>query len=544
MVKIVYWGRDDKVKFKLIMHPLEQDIWNTFKNKFDTYGSVKREEIEEYAFGKGYLIDEIGEIIKLLESRGYIKYDKDNDLLIKQKQLSNVDVLNKFEEIINKAKEVAKIYREYGETPNLSIDFKLKDEIKNEYNEDILHGYMDRVNDWERSINVEFRRITEKLNNDKLSMLDRINKTIAGLNKIKANIEEEGEASITCSSLASIIDHINRIPKNLKKECQNSIWGAKELKESVECPGSNVELAKRLKHAKNTLNDIKRDQGNINEKYKKWQIWKKLIGDMENIYRSIEEYQEHLDIEKENSMFEHLIDEIQHGFARERDEYLFKEEYVEPKINQIANHIKNKERLLRKGFNDKKEDVGAILNSIMKDSEILNNNPIRYNIAFSIEDRDLAYQNLNDLVKDDMKDFISSYKEYIAKINTKIDIKIDDKSEKDELYKKLHKIEKEPDKLRSILYDLDIIEELDDIRNMKNSLIKLGREIKEIDRYVKKISTEVECTEEEKRILEILNKEKEMSLGELIRKSDMNTDEVIKCLTKLDNHIEIIVRKK
>jgi hypothetical protein len=31
-------------------------------------------------------------------------------------------------------------------------------------------------------------------------------------------------------------------------------------------------------------------------------------------------------------MFESLIDEIQHGFAREKDKYLFKEEFIEPKI--------------------------------------------------------------------------------------------------------------------------------------------------------------------------------------------------------------------
>ena len=545
LIKIIYWGRDDRVEFNLTMHPLEKDIWNTFKNKFDTFGSVKMEEIEEYAFGKGYLIDEIEDVIKLLESRGYIKYDEDNDILIKQKQLSNIDVLNKFEDVVSKAKDVAKIYREYGETPNLSINFNLKNKIKNEHNEDKLHGYMDRINDWERGINVEFRRITERLNNDKTNMLDRINKTIAELDRIKDKIEKEGEASITCGSLASIIDHINRIPRNLKRECQNSIKDAKELKESIEYSGSDfIELAKRLKRAKNTLNEIKRNQDDINNKYKKWQTWKKLIGDMENIVRNIEEYQEHLDIEEENSMFESLIDEIQHGFAREKDKYLFKEEFIEPKINQIANNIKNKERLLRKDFNDKKDDLEAILNSIIRDSEILDNGYVRYNIAFSIEDKDMAYQNLNDFVKNDMKNFILSHEDYIVGIKTKIDMKIENESEKDELYSKLHKIKEKLDGLKSTLFESDIIEGLDDIKDMKENLMELGREIKEIDKDVKRRSSWFEPTEEEKRILEILNKEKEMPLGELIKKSGMDTEGVIKCLNKLDNHVEILVRKK
>jgi DNA repair exonuclease SbcCD ATPase subunit len=506
---------------------------------------VKREEIEEYAFEMGYLINEIEEVIKLLESRGYIKYDKDNDILIKQKQISNIDVLNKFEDVVNMAGYVAKIYREYGETPNLSINFNIKNEIKNEYNEDKLHGYLDRINDWERGINVEYNKITKKLTDDKTKMLERINKTIAGLDRIKTNIEEEGEASITCSSLAYMIDHINRIPKDLKKECQKSIRNAKELKESMEYSSSDFsELAKRLKNAKTELNNIKRNQDNINNKYKKWQTWKKLIGDMESIFRSIEEYQEHLDIEEEDLLFKNLINEIQHGFARERDEYLFQEEFIESKINQISNNIKNKERTLRKDFNDKKGDIEAILNSIINDSEILEDNPLRYNIAFSIEDKDTSYQNLNDSVKNDIKNFTLEYNDYIAEVKTKIDMKIENKSEKSELYKELYNIEGEVDSLKQSLYDLDVIEVLDEIRNIKDNLIKLGQEIKEIDKTIKRKSVVKEYTAEEKRILEILNREKEMPLGRLIKNSGMDIEEVIRCLNKLDNHMEIIVRKK
>ncbi|WP_421078519.1 hypothetical protein Mjas_04260 [Methanothermococcus sp. Ax23] len=502
LIKIIYWGRDDRVEFNLTMHPLEKDIWDTFKNKFDTFGSVKWDEIEEYAFGKGYLIDEIEDVIKLLESRGYIKYDEDNDILIKQRQISNVDVLNKFEEVVNMAGYVAKICREYGETPNLSINFNLKNEIKNEHNEDKLHGYMDRINDWERGINVEFRRITERLNNDKTNMLERINKTIAELNRIKTKIDEEGKASITCSSLASIIDHINRIPTNLKRECQNSIREAKELKESIEYSGGDfAELAKRLKGAKTKLNDIKKNQDNIINKYNKWQTWKELIGYMEDIFRNIDEYKEHLDIEEENSKFENLIYEIQHGFAQYKEKYLFNDELIKSKINQISTSIKNKERLLKEGFITKKGDVEAILNSIIRDSELLNCKPIRYNIAFSIEDRDTSYQNLNDSIKEDMKNFISSYEDYIVDIKTKIDMKIENESEKDELYNKLHKIEEKLDGLKSTLFELDIIEGLDDIKGMKENLIELGREIKEIDKDVKRRSSVFEPTEEEKESL-------------------------------------------
>ncbi|XRP97296.1 hypothetical protein ACO3UB_01905 [Methanocaldococcus sp. 16A] len=543
LIHLEEWGKKDKIIVRLKKHSLEEKILKEFIEKWTQ--PIHMDEIIKYGMSLGYTEDEVKEILKILESRRYIEIDK--GFIFKLEEITNTDVLNKFDEVEKLARNVVNLYKKYGkDIPKIPINLSKKEEILNQKNSDLLYKDLELLESWERTLRGYYEIIKNEITKNKEELLNEILKTGEKTNELKRKIEDlKEDITKTHYALGGIVRHLEEQIKITKKKCNILSKELLELRETITSSRDLENLAEVLKIANKKMNELKKEYVNINEKYNKFKSWLVILRKLKELYEKIDAYKEYIDIDEEYERFNELINEIITNFARDGENYLYMDKDVEKDIELIEKDIKKKESNLRNEFNRIQDEIKTKMNFLSNTLKLLDIPSYSYREPITIEDRDIAYQNLVRNVRTYLQDVLNRIYDYIVSLKTDVEIKLDN----DENYlKTLNEIE---NKLNSI--DIDVINK-DNIDNIVNVIEEVKSNILEIwgelDKVRKEIKREIieknrfgKLKEEEMKIIELLNKYGEISIKDIAKHLNMSIEGTLKCLLNMEN-VEIIVRKK
>jgi len=539
LIHLEYWGKGEKIRVKLKKHPLEETILKEFIEKWTQPISI--DVIINYGMNLGYIPEEVEEILKILESRKYIEIDK--GYIFKLEEITNTDVLNKFDEIEKLAKKVANLYKKYGkDVPNIPLILSKKNEIKNQNNSDLLYKELELLESWEKTLKGYHNMIKNEIDNNKEVLLNEILKTREKTEGLKKKIDGIKEDIIkTHYSLGGIVRHLEEQIKTTKKKCNNISKDLLELGEKINSSRDTVTLAEILNTVNKDMEYLRKEYADINEKYNKFKSWLAILRKLEELHERIDAYIDYIDINDEHERFNELIDEITTNFARDGWNYLNMDNDVEKDIELIEKDIKKKESSLRNEFNKIQDEIKTkmvILSQTLKSLEI----PYySYREAFSIEDRETAYQNLIRNVRLYLQEVLNKLYDYTISLRTEVEVKLDNN---ENYITTLKAIE---DELGNI--SVEIIEKdnlINAVEEIKSNILDIWEKIEDIRKEIKRKTIEKnksDKSEEEIKIMELLNKYGEIPIDELAKHLSMPIEGTLKCLLNMEN-MEIIVRKR
>ncbi|WP_456374227.1 hypothetical protein [Methanocaldococcus sp.] len=541
LIHLEEWGKKDKIVVRLKKHPLEEKILKNFIEKWTQ--PIHIDEIINYGMTLGYTREEVEEILKILESRRYIEIKK--DYIFKLEEITNTDVLNKFDEVEKLAKDVVNLYKKYGkDIPKIPINLSKKEEILNQKNSDLLYKDLELLESWEKTLRGYYEIIKNEITKNKEELLNEILKTREKTDELKRKIEDlKEDITKTHYALSDVSKHLKELLMRTKKKCNILSKELLELREIITSSRNLEALAEILKTANKKMNELKKEYVDINEKYNKFKSWLAILRRLEKLYEKIDTYKEYLDIDKEYERFNELLNEIITNFARDGENYLYMDKDVEKDIELIESNIKKKESNLRNEFNRIQDEIKTKMNFLSNSLKLLDIPSYSYREAFSIEDKETAYQNLVRNVRTYLQDIINKMHDYIVSLKTEVEIKLDNN---ENYITTLKKIE---DKLNNI--SVEIIEKdnlINAVEEVKSNILEIWEEIdrirKEIKREIIEKNKSDKLKEEERRIIEVLNKYGEISIKELAKHLNMSIEGTLKCLLNMEENIEIIVRKK
>ena len=540
-IDLVYWGKEDKIKVRLKKHPLEEMILKEFIESWIQPISI--DEIIDYGMSLGYTPEEVEEILKILESRKYIEVDWKRRFIFKSSEITNTDVLNKFDEVVGLAKRVVTLYKKYGKNvPNILIKHSKREEIKQLTDSDLLYKELEIIESWEKSLNEYLKTIENEIKNDKEELLNKILKTKEKVDNLKNKIDNIKEEIIkTHYSLGGIVRHLEEQIKITKKKCNELSKELLVLKEKINSSRDIESLAECLNEAKKTFKSLNHEYNDVLTKYDKFKSWLEILRKLEGLYEKIDAYRDYIDIEEEYNKFNELIEDIIHGFAREGEDYLGMDRDVEKDIKLIDENIKKKERNLRNEFNRIQEEIRTKMNILAQTLKPLNIHQYSYREAFSIEDRETAYQNLVRNVKSYIKEVVDKLNDQVNHLKAEVEFKLDNN---ENYISKLGAIEEEVKNIDIEVIDRDNL--IESVEEIKSKILDIWENLEKVRKEIKRETIErskSEKSEEERKIIEILNKYGEIPIENLSKYLNMTIEGTLKCLLKMEN-VEIIVRKK
>ncbi|ADC68832.1 hypothetical protein MFS40622_0132 [Methanocaldococcus sp. FS406-22] len=539
LINLKHWGKDEKIRVELKKHPLEEMILKEFIEKWIQPISV--DEIVSYGMSLGYIPEEVEEILKILESRRYIEINK--GYVFKSREITNTDVLNKFDEVENLAKKVVTLYMKYGKNvPNILVKHSKREEIKQQTDPDLLYKELEIIESWEKSLKEYLKTIENEIKNDKEELINKVLKIGEKIDDLKNKIDNIKEEIIkTHYSLGGIVRHLEEQIKITKKKCNKISKDLLILKEKINSTRDLEPLAECLNEAKKTFKNLNYEYEDVLTKYNKFKSWLGILRKLEELYEKIDVYRDYIDIKEEHDKFNELIEDIIQGFAREGADYLDMDRDVEEDIKLIDENIKKKERNLRNEFNKIQEEIRTKMNILAQTLKPLNIQHYSYREAFSIEDRETAYQNLVRNVKSYIKEVVDKLNDQVNHLKAEVELRLNNN---ENYISKLKAIGEEVENIDIEVIDKDNL--MESVEEIKSKILDIWENLEKVRKEIKREIIErskSEKSEEEIKIIEILNKYGEIPIEKLSKYLNMDIEGTLKWLLKMEN-VEIIVRKK
>jgi hypothetical protein len=544
-IQLIEWGKNDKISFKFKLHPLESDIWKIFENN-DSDLPISKEKLANYAYELGYLHEEFEEIIQIMIARRY--FEELRGFLVKAENISNSDVLSRFNETFEFGQNVAAICIAYGTKPDLNIEMDLIETIKSEKNPEMLQVYDEKIKGIKRHIESQLRFVKGNIDEDKKNLVEDFSKLNEDILRSLKKCTETGDLKTSSDSLLDIVKHLNKQLKDIRSEYESLRVSSMNSLEGIHSSDALKKIAEIVNSKKSEHRKFRKEYSEIEDKIRKWHSWKVLIDKLELISDKIENYVD-LDLEQEKDDFKRIINEICGGFAETQNQYLVKNiEVLNSNIESLSNNIMNKEGSLKSSFNKVIEDINRNLRRF-NDIEFIKNssNIAKVDAVFSIEDKNKSYTLLESGTKRVLKNMCEEFKNYLESLKTEINLKLPENEKKDFL----DELGIEYNKLNDILTAIDILDIFDEklsenIDNIINIISDSSDTLKNLDLNIKKAQRDTIEKEHVNPILTMINSKGELKLNEIIKNTGMGLDEVISCIKDIyrGSLAEIILRKK
>ncbi|WP_436903553.1 hypothetical protein [Halovenus halobia] len=539
-----YGDSSDEVRITFALHPLEQEILDTFPSD-EAGAELTKSSAKSIASNKGYREEEFEQVLRLLQARQYL--DKEGDRLVRIE--STVDK----EDIEQELVEVRETLETLTASSSTQEDLEEQLKITSTNLEDTAAEEEERLEEIREEVTELRRAVEEELE----SQFRDLKREMDDLADRASSIQRQSQSSMLnkVEIPATFSRHLNKQRTKINNRYEHISSQAEEIEERINrdlgqfdrvTPDSFEELSEKRSEEKSRIDDLQEELKDEKKYSDGYSSWRSLAGKSHDLDERVMRFTDRSGEEEFETRVNNLLSEINERFSEHGKELLLRADTYEDELAEITNDFDDRVGQQRQAFQSKKTTLENILSTAKGSHPGLR-------AQFSEANPQQSYENLENgfrkAIRDEILAELSDSIEELLRTANRADRfqTIPENISLDSLREDLNNAKEELESLMTEVetwsiddQDESITTTAENIANLRENISELENEVEGLNRPVRPDSdAQIDLYNE-------LEYGREIQLDEILEEDDQNPENLAKDLAGLfqRNLLDIKVQKR